>query len=486
MKDQREEGKPGVALTTFDVTSLVVGAVVGADIYVVASLGAGLLGPAMLVAWVITGVMAGFIALSFAQCVAIVPRAGGPYAYGREAFGYFPGFLLGWALYLAELVAISVFPVAFVRYLRFFVSDISWWEDALAKVVFVAFLTATNYLGTRTAGRINDALAIAKLGPLFLLILLGVILSVVSPSTVSSNLEPFVPLGWGGLGGAIVLAFWAYAGFELAVLPAGEIANARRALPLAMAWGMAIVTVFYVAVNATVVMAMPWSTLTESPAPLATAMEAIVTSLYLPGASIGAGIMAAGAILSISGADESATLGSSRLCYAMAADGYFPRFFASLDPKRGTPYVALIFQAGFALAASLVGSLNGLIGVSVFFLALVYIGTSLAAMRLVALTPEGRLRFSGSRLVHLIALASSVYILLQTELATLLLGVLALAAGVLVYLWFAPKTEVAALKRQILSTQYLLAAVERALMVAPAHAMQHIRQLFQRNYSPRP
>jgi len=71
-------------LNTFDVTNLVVGSIIGADIYVAAALGARLVGPASLVLWLIAGVMAIVIALSFSYCATILPRVGGPYAYTKS------------------------------------------------------------------------------------------------------------------------------------------------------------------------------------------------------------------------------------------------------------------------------------------------------------------------------------------------------------------------------------------------------------------
>ena len=107
-------------LTLFDVTNLVVGAIIGADIYVASALGAGLLGPFSLVAWVVAGVIAIVIALCFAQCSALLPKVGGPYAYARAAWGPFAGFIVGWSLWLAEWISLAVFPVAFTQYLMFF------------------------------------------------------------------------------------------------------------------------------------------------------------------------------------------------------------------------------------------------------------------------------------------------------------------------------------------------------------------------------
>ena len=91
-------------LSMFDVTNLVVGAIIGADIYVASSLGAQYLGPFSLVVWVIAGVIAIIIALCFAMCAGLVQKVGGPYAYAKEAFGPFSGFIVGWSLWFAELI----------------------------------------------------------------------------------------------------------------------------------------------------------------------------------------------------------------------------------------------------------------------------------------------------------------------------------------------------------------------------------------------
>ena len=89
-------------LSLFDVTNLVIGAIIGADIYVASSFGAGYLGPFSLVVWVIAGLIAIVIALSFAQCAMLLPKVGGPYAYAKGAWGPFAGFIVGWSLWLAE------------------------------------------------------------------------------------------------------------------------------------------------------------------------------------------------------------------------------------------------------------------------------------------------------------------------------------------------------------------------------------------------
>ncbi len=89
-------------LSLFDLTSIVVGSVIGADIYIASAITAGMLGPFSIVVWVIAGIFATVIALVFAYCSYYIPKVGGPFAYVSEAFDDFYGFLTGWSMWIAE------------------------------------------------------------------------------------------------------------------------------------------------------------------------------------------------------------------------------------------------------------------------------------------------------------------------------------------------------------------------------------------------
>jgi hypothetical protein len=197
-------------LTLFDVTNLVVGAIIGADIYVASSFGAGYLGPTSLIVWVLAGVIAIVIALCFAQCSALLPKVGGPYAYSKEAWGPFIGFIVGWSLWLAEWISLAVFPVAFTRYLMFFLPNLEWIHRTMIKVLFVTFLIITNVVGVKAAGRTNDILTIIKLAPLIFFSAIALIYMIFHPEVTASNFSPFAPFGLSKFGEALLLIFWAY------------------------------------------------------------------------------------------------------------------------------------------------------------------------------------------------------------------------------------------------------------------------------------
>src|SRR5436853_1583727 len=315
---------PGQGLSTFDVTALVVGSIIGADVYVATAIGARLVGPSSLLAWVLAGAMAMVIALSFSYCVMILPKVGGPYAYVKEVAGPFPGFIVGWGLLLAEWFSLAVFPVAFTQYFLSFVPGIDELGKALLKGVFIAIILFTNLVGVKTAGRVNDALTIAKLTPLLLIVVGGIAFLGLRPGTFASNLSPFFTGDLSAFGRALVLIFWAYAGFELSTLPTDEIDRPGKTIPRAIVIGMLIVIAFYLFTNFVVMGAVGGGALGVSTSPLIDAAHAMFSAPILLTNAVVI-VVGLGALLSITAADESGTVGTSRLPYATSFDGLLPQ-----------------------------------------------------------------------------------------------------------------------------------------------------------------
>ena len=159
-------------ISQFDLTSIIVGAIVGADIYIASALTAGLVGPFSIVLWVVAGLFAITLAMIFAYCSYYTPRVGGPFAYVSEALDDFYGFLAGWSMWVAELLALPVFAIAFTNYLQTLV-PLTPAAGVTVRAAFVVSLTPVNIVGVRAAGRRNDVLTLIKLVPLLLRIIAG-------------------------------------------------------------------------------------------------------------------------------------------------------------------------------------------------------------------------------------------------------------------------------------------------------------------------
>ena len=231
-----------------------------------------------------------------------------------------------------------------------------------------------------------------------------------------------------------MLIFWAYAGFELAVLPAGEVVAPRRTLPRGLLIGIAVATTVYVLVVLTVVIGLPWQDAASSSRPVTDALDAMLRGLGLP-SGWGAAFISLGALVLIVGVCDAFMLALARLSYALAAGGSFPSIFARLEQRHVTPWVGLVFQAVLAVGASLIFDVAAVLGTAVFFLGLCYAMTALSALRLVQRAPELALHVPGLRIVLLLAAVAGGYLAAQASITLAASGVLALLAGLAVYRW---------------------------------------------------
>jgi APA family basic amino acid/polyamine antiporter len=454
-------------LSFFDVTNMVVGAIVGSDIYVASAITAGLIGPFSIVVWLIDAVMATILALVFAYCSYYVPRVGGPFAYVSAAFDDFYGFLAGWSMWLAEVISIPVFAITFTNYLQYFIA-LGTIEQIAVKFVFIFGLTYVNIRGVKGAGRFNDVLTIIKLLPLFIMVAAGLFSFFVNP-TLLNNYTPFIPSGFDQFGTSLVVIFWAYAGFELAPLPASEIKDPAKTLPRAIIAGMAIVMLFYLTTNFVVYGMLSAPELAKTATPL------LSVGLALFG-TFGAVMMSAGALFSVSGSNESDILGTSRLSFAMAIDGLFPKAFSQVHPKYQTPYMSLIIQAVIAFVLSLFTGIRNLISFSVFNLAFSYLLTCMAAIAL----QKDRKKLPGQNFIPLLGIIVCLFLIYATSVLDKIIGFSLILLGIPLYVYFSPKTDINHLKELFTSEEAVLFRTAENQNNFLAHAITHIHRLLEK------
>jgi APA family basic amino acid/polyamine antiporter len=468
-------------LNTFDTTSLVVGSAIGADIFVVPALSARLLGPASLLIWLVGAIIAIVIALCFAYCATYLPRVGGSYAYTREVAGPFAGFMVGWSLLLAEWFSLAVFPVAFTQYFLQLDPTLDPSLQLLLKAVFIVIIALTNIYGVKTAGKFNDLLTIVKLGPLFLLICLGVVFMASNANVASAHFQPFLSGAISNTGQALVLIFWAYAGFELSSLPADEIQEPRKTLPKALFLGMLIVAAFYIVTNFVVIGVVDQGTLASSSAPL-TVTAARELSFAPTMVVVGGLILTVGALVSILGADESGSIGTSRLAFAMSIDGLLPKAFSRLQRSYHTPYVCVIVLCATALVASVSNSLSALINSSVFLLSFTYLATCVSAFLIERRHVKAGSRSWQFKVIPVLGVIFSFFLMSQVNWQQILTSAILFAIGVPVYVFFAPKKEQTELKAMFLSRDAVLERAYHQGEVFLANLVRHIKwQIYRAN-----
>jgi amino acid transporter len=366
----------------------------------------------------------------------------------------------------------------------FFIPNLDVVTQSLVKVAFVAFLAVTNIVGVRAAGKVNDVLTLLKLAPLVFFVVAGITWIFLNPAVASANFSPFAPFGFAGFGSAVVLIFWAYAGFEISTIPAEDVEQPGKNIPKAVIMGILVVTVFYLTTNIVLFAVRNYSLLAADTAPLAAASNGILSSNATL-ALFGGLLVGIGALISVAGSDESGMIGTARLGYALAADGLFPKLFAKIHAKYKTPYVSVIIQSVTALVAALLaplfGGLSLLISVSVFFLAIAYLATCASVFPLRKKNSAAGVVYGKRNLViPVLGVVFSVYLITQCSLTQIAIGVLLLLVGIPIYAKYSPKKELTDAKRLMISEPNAFRRIYRQEHVFLAHLLHHIRKILRR------
>jgi amino acid transporter len=424
--------------------NIVIGAIIGSDIYIVPGLIAGLIGPSAIGVWIIGGAISMVLAIVFAYCSYYVPNVGGSFAFVSKAFDDFYGFIAGWSMCIAEIIALPVFAIVFTNYFQYFI-PLTYIAQLLVRTIFIIVLTIINIVSVKAAGRLNDVLTFAKLTPLLIIIVLGVA-SILLRQNPLENYTPFAPMGLDNFSTVLVLVFWAYAGFELGSLPSSEVVDPKKNIPKAMISGMAIVIFFYVMTNVSVFGLVTSSELSQSPIPL------VLVSTVLLG-TVGAAITSVGALASVSGTDETEVMGTARLIYAMSSEGLFPKALGRVHPRFKTPHVAILLEGVIALALMPFSGISTLISFAVFNLGICYL---LVCLSLSVLKKGDEHGLPGQNILPWLGVGVSLYLLYSTTLFDKVVGSAVILLGIPIYLYYSKRTDVRELNHEFISEEAIL------------------------------
>jgi basic amino acid/polyamine antiporter, APA family len=328
----------------------------------------GRLGAAAPLAYIVCAIAMMFVVLCFAEAGSRVALTGGPYAYVERAFGSFAGFSIGWLLWLTGTIATAAVATIFADAAQGMIGVSSAPIRAALLVTVFATVTAINVLGVRFGARLNFASTIAKLLPLGLLIVLGL---------MNLNMDH---LRWstaptsGDLTRASVFLIFVFAGIESALVPSGEVRDPARTVPKAVILALAIVTIVYVLVQVTA-QGVLGPSLAGRTAPLAD----VATALMGP---FGGGLLGVAVVLSTFGYLCGMILAIPRALFAFARDGVLPRALASVHPRFHTPWIAIIVQGVLALALALSSGFEPLVILANVAVLFVFLGCAAAAWQL--------------------------------------------------------------------------------------------------------
>ena len=389
-----EEGRPNSlkrALGPGDLIMLAIGAVIGAGIFssigtaaageilpngVVVRYGAG---PALIVSFILLGVVCGLAALCYAELAAMIPQAGSAYAYSYATLGEIVAWIIGWDLILEYAVGNVAVAVAWGGYFTSMLSAFSitlpaWTTHgyraallssdpavhgllqtaphigsipillnipAFAIVMWVTWLLMR---GVKESARANNIMVVIKLLVLTLFVVVG------GMHINTANYHPFAPNGWRGIHQGAAIVFFAYIGFDAISTAAEETKNPQRNMPIGILGGLAICTVIYVIVGAVATGMVPYQELK--------AADPLAKALTMAGLSTTSWILSLGAVVSLTAVLLVFQYGQPRIFFAMARDGLLPRWAAKVHPKTRVPHITTLITGIIVALGALLADEN--------------------------------------------------------------------------------------------------------------------------------
>jgi basic amino acid/polyamine antiporter, APA family len=363
------------------------------------------------------GLLVLLVALPFARLAALMPQSGGPVAY-TAVFGPLVSFQTGWLYYLARTAAVAANANVFATYAASLWAPLGTAPGRAATIlVLIGTLTLINVVGVRRAIRALDALTLMKALPLIGLAVWGLV------AAAAALPAPGPPPPLSAIEGAALVILYAFIGFENSVVPAEETADPRRTIPRALIATVAATAALYFLVQLAYAATMPAGA--NPPAPLA----AFAETLFGPA---GALILTATALASVAGNAGGAITSTSRVTFALTAQGSMPRWFGKVNARFATPANSILFMGAVIAALALSGTFLWLAVVSTLARLAVY-SASIAALP-PARRAAGLATGAGTIALMIGGLGTCLWAASQSALASWLGLIGAVAAGTVLYI----------------------------------------------------
>jgi basic amino acid/polyamine antiporter, APA family len=365
------------SLGPWNLVFLGIGCIIGAGIFVRTGNAAALhAGPAVLLSFVIAGIVCGFAGLCYAELSSTLPVSGSAYTYSYTTIGEFAAWVMGSLLLLEYGLAASVVAVGWSGYMVSLLAD--WGihvpaamtgpagypkELADGTTITTVFnlpaflvcivLASLLVLGVSESAKVNNVIVAIKVTVLTAFIIVGGFLIIQNYSTFAPNWDPFIPpptgekgeFGWSGILRAASIVFFAYIGFEAVSTAAQEARNPAKDMPFGIIGSLVACTIIYILVSIVLTMIVPYSDL-NVPDPVAVAVDA-----FGPQWAWFAQTIKVGAIIGLTSVILVLMYGQTRIFYTMARDGLLPKPFAKVHPKFRTPWINTIV-VGIAVAVA--------------------------------------------------------------------------------------------------------------------------------------
>lgn len=347
----------------WDAVATGIAAMVGAGIFVVSGIGAGIAGPAVILAFVVAGIVALFNALSSAELAAAIPVEGGAYEYGRRLLSPEVGFLAGWLFVASSILASATVALSFGAYAALFLPI----EPRLLAALAVSATGSLNAIGIRATTDASKAMVVIKIGVLVAFAFLG------AGAIKASNYTPFAPSGMEGILTASGIVFFAYTGYARIATLGEEIREPEKITPRAILVSMLITAAVYISVIFVAIGLLGAGQFSQSTSPIAAASATLGVPWLVGAVTLGAAVATLSVLLS-------ELLVASRTAFAMSRNGDLPRFLSKM--KGSNPVKSILATTAIVLALTLAGSLIQVATFTSLTILLYYSVANASALRL--------------------------------------------------------------------------------------------------------
>lgn len=336
------------------LVALGVGAIVGTGIYTLIGIGAGRAGPAVILSFLIAGVVCACAALAYAELATMMPAAGSAYTYTYAVGGELLAWVVGWSLILEYSVVCSAVAVGWSGYAAGFLQsvglDLPPWLLVgphaggfinLPAVLILFAVASLLMLGTRESATVNAILVVFKVAALLVFIVLA------AKAFNGEYFKPFMPYGFAshvdggevrGVMAAAAIIFFAFYGFDAVSTAAEETIDPKRDLVRGIMGSMIVCTTLYMLVAAAALGAVYFPDFAASDEPLAHILRVL-------GHPLAANVIAAAAVIALPTVILAFMYGQSRIFFVMARDGLLPDRLGSINVRRGTPVAMIVVTA---------------------------------------------------------------------------------------------------------------------------------------------
>lgn len=371
-----------------------IGAMIGAGIFVLTGIAAGVAGPALLLVYVLNGLVTTLTAMAYAELGSCFPQAGGGYLWVKESLGGTAGFLSGWMDWFAHTVACSFYSIGFatftVELLHLTGMQLGQRELAIKAllVLIVVLFTFINVRGASETGLIGNIITVTKVLLLAIFAVFGLLALNRMPDWPQVFTSDFMPNGLGGVVRAMGLTFIAFEGYEIIAQTGEEARDPKRTIPRAIFLSIIISVAMYLIIGFVALAAVQspdgrpsWQFLGD----LGELGIAEAARQFVPYGNV---LLLVGGVMSTMSALNATIYSSSRVSFAMGRDGNLPKQLGQIHKRFHTPVMAILASSVIVLVTGLALPIEKVASAADIMFLLLFLMVNFALIRLRRSRPE--------------------------------------------------------------------------------------------------